>query len=59
MRVNIASRLESKASPNMIVISNTTNDKVKNQFSCSSLGTFKDLKNVEGEFEIFEVLGKN
>lgn len=54
MRVNIASRLESKASPNKIVISTTTKERMHNHFNCNSLGIFPDLKNVTGEFEIFD-----
>jgi class 3 adenylate cyclase/plastocyanin len=54
--VNLASRLEGKAAPNKIVISSTTESRVKDHFRVQSLGIYEDLKNIHGEFEIFEVI---
>jgi class 3 adenylate cyclase len=54
--VNIASRLETKATSNKIVISATTKSRVEDHFQLSSLGD-SDLKNIAGPFEIFEVIG--
>jgi adenylate cyclase len=54
--VNIASRLETKATPNKIVISTTTESRVRNEFQLKPMGSL-DLKNIGGAFTIFEVIG--
>ena len=53
--VNIASRLQSVAGNNKIVITDTCFDKVKQSFECKKIGTVF-LKNKSGEVVIYEVI---
>jgi class 3 adenylate cyclase/plastocyanin len=52
--LTVASKLEDDGS-SKIVISATTKERIHNHFNCISVGTYNDLKNVTGEFEVFEV----
>ncbi len=53
--VNTAQRLQSKAEPGQIVISQASYDKVKQSFSCREIGMVS-LKNKSEEVMIYEVL---
>ncbi|MGC2574661.1 MAG: adenylate/guanylate cyclase domain-containing protein [Candidatus Nitrosopolaris sp.] len=56
--VNIARRLVDICDSGQIIVSTTTKSKISNRFDLKSLGTFIDLKNIRGPFEIFRVLKK-
>ena len=56
--VNIARRLVDTCDSGQIIVSTTTKSKISNRFDLKSLGTFTDLKNIRGPFEIFRVLKK-
>ena len=51
---NVAARIGSQATNGRVFLSNTTAERVKDQFSLTPLGKF-NLKNVSKEIEIFEV----
>ena len=55
--VNVASRLESIAEPNQILIGEETYSRVKDKFKTREVGLRK-LKGKSQELRIFEVLGK-
>ena len=51
----VAQRLQSAATPNQIVISDTSYEKVKESFGCRKVGEVK-LKNKANPINIYEVL---
>lgn len=53
--VNVASRLQSIAKENQIIISESTYEKIKEQFTCKEVGTVS-LKNKSVPVKIFEVM---
>lgn len=54
--VNFAQRLESRADKGQILISATTKARVSEHFKLEKKDTLNDIKNILGEFEIFEVI---
>lgn len=54
--VNFASRIESKAEKNQIRISSSTRARVDNHFTVRHVELLNNVKNIAGEFEIFEIL---
>ncbi len=56
--VNIASRLTDICGSSQIIISGGTESKIRNEFEISRIGTVTDLKNIQGSYEIFNVLNR-
>jgi adenylate cyclase len=55
--VNFAERIESRADPGQILISATTRAVTGDEFELKYVDTIRDVKNIAGEFDIWEVLG--
>lgn len=55
--VNFASRIESRAADGQILVSATTKGRIHTEFKLNLTETINDVKNIPGEFEIFEVVG--
>ncbi len=54
--VNFAQRIESRAKKKQILVSATTKARIDGNFELKKIDTFRDVKNISGEFEIFEVI---
>lgn len=54
--VNFAQRIESRAEKGQILITNTTKSRVSNVFEVNKIAAINDVKNIPGEFEVFEVV---
>ena len=54
--VNFAQRLESRAQKGQIIISSTTKARISTHFNVNNIGILIDIKNIPGEFEIYEVI---
>lgn len=54
--VNFAQRIESRAIKGQILISATTNARIIGHFETKKIDTFTNVKNIPGEFDIFEVI---
>jgi class 3 adenylate cyclase len=55
--VNLAQRIESRASHRQILISATTAALTGDRFDIRKVDTFRDVKDLPGEFDIYEVVG--
>ncbi len=56
--VNFAQRIESRAQGGQILISVSTYQRIKEKFETQKVETWNDVKNIPGNFDIFEVLYK-
>jgi class 3 adenylate cyclase len=58
--INLASRLESKATANQIIVSSHTRERIQNQFSVETLlvKVGEEIKAFEYEREYYKVLGR-
>jgi adenylate cyclase len=56
--VNLASRIESKTNNEQIFVSSSTHSRLSANFIFEAKGIIKDVKNISGEFPIFELLDK-
>ncbi|NAL77009.1 adenylate/guanylate cyclase domain-containing protein [Nitrososphaera sp. AFS] len=54
--VNIARRLTDICGSSQIIISGGTESKIRSQFEISRIGIVTDLKNIQGSYEIFNVV---
>jgi adenylate cyclase len=54
--VNFAQRIEARASGGQILLSGTTERRVGDRFHVQQIATWSDVKNIAGEFPIFELL---
>lgn len=54
--VNFAQRIESRADKGQILISACTKARISDYFELTKIDTFKDVKNIPGSFDIFEVV---
>jgi class 3 adenylate cyclase len=54
--VNFAQRVLSRAAKDQILVSATTNARVRRMFKVRRVTTLDDVKNIPGKFDIFEVL---
>ncbi|MBA7591222.1 Adenylate cyclase 2 [subsurface metagenome] len=54
--VNFAQRIESRAEKGQILISTTTKARVVGKFRLKKVDTISEVKNIPGEFDIFEVV---
>lgn len=54
-QVNFAQRIESRAQKNQILISSTTSARIDDHYKLKLTETISDIKNIPGNFEIFEV----
>ncbi|MDB5388910.1 MAG: cyaB 1 [Planctomycetaceae bacterium] len=57
--VNFASRIEGRATHGQILLSQSTESRVRSEFELKPAGTIEDIKNIPGEFQLFEALGSN
>jgi len=56
--VNFAQRIESRASKGQILISASTKARISDHFELKKIDTISEVKNIPGEFDIFEVIKK-
>lgn len=56
--VNFAARIESRSAKGQILISASTQTRVKDQFEFQDAGAINDVKNIPGEFRLFSVVGR-
>ena len=56
--VNFAARVEARASRGQILLSQSTKSRVESRFRLVQSGKVSDIKNIPGDFELFEALGK-
>ncbi len=56
--VNFAQRIESKATRRQVLISASTKARISDHFELKKIETINNIKNISGEFEIFEVTAK-
>jgi class 3 adenylate cyclase len=54
--VNFASRIEGRSKHGEVLLSQSTETRVKAHFVLSPAGTIDDIKNIPGEFKIFEAV---
>ncbi len=54
--VNFAQRIESRASKGQILISASTKARISDHFELKKIGTINDVKNISGNFDIFEIV---
>jgi class 3 adenylate cyclase len=54
--VNFAQRIEARSGKSQILISSTTEGRVKDHFDLQELEVIRDVKNIPGEFRIYSVL---
>lgn len=54
--VNFAQRIESKATKRQVLISASTKARISDHFELRKIDTINNIKNISGEFEIFEVI---
>jgi class 3 adenylate cyclase len=54
--VNLASRIEARAAKGQILISQTTEARVKDKAKLEAAGEISDIKNIPGKFSLFSVL---
>ncbi len=54
--VNLASRIESRTSKSQILVSSSTHKRISDKFTLASRGVINDIKNIPGEFQIYELL---
>ena len=54
--VNLAQRIESRATKGQILISASTKARISNHFEVNKIDAINDVKNISGEFDIFEVI---
>jgi class 3 adenylate cyclase len=53
--VNLASRIEARSGASQILISQSTAERVKEEFMLSAAGEIDDIKNIPGKFALFSV----
>ena len=53
--VNFASRIESRSNPGQILISQSTQARIKKTIPIKKIGEISDIKNIPGTFALFEV----
>jgi len=53
--VNFDQRIESRAKNGQILISTTTKQRVQGEFKIRKIDTWNNIKNIPGEFDIFEI----
>ena len=56
--VNLAARVESRSNKGQILISSTTQARVQSEFSTNQVGVIDDIKNIPGEYAIYEISHK-
>ncbi|MBR1201512.1 MULTISPECIES: adenylate/guanylate cyclase domain-containing protein [unclassified Bradyrhizobium] len=56
--VNLAARIESRSTKGQILISASTQARIKEHFETVDAGTIEDIKNIPGKFPLFSVSGK-
>ena len=54
--VNLASRIEARAKPRQILVSQSTEARIKNKAKLEAAGEINDIKNIPGTFSLFSVL---
>lgn len=54
--VNFASRIEARSKPGQILLSQSTESRIKEFFKVHLAGELDDIKNIAGKFEIFEIV---
>lgn len=55
--VNFAARIEGRSSKAQILISVSTQARVKDNFELKDAGTIDDIKNIPGQFQLFSIVG--
>jgi class 3 adenylate cyclase len=53
--VNLASRIESRSAPGQILVSQSTVERVKGDFTFSAVGEIDNVKNIPGTFALFSI----
>jgi len=53
--VNLAARIEGRAKHGQILVSQSTESRIKSEFELSPAGIIDDIKNIPGEFKLYEV----
>ena len=56
--VNLASRIEAKTKKEQILVSSSTNTRLSENFILEDRGVINDIKNIPGDYPIFELIGK-
>jgi class 3 adenylate cyclase len=56
--VNLAARLQSRADAGKILVSASTAERVDDSFDLSPCDVIKDIRNIYGEYEVYEVIGQ-
>lgn len=55
--VNLASRIEGRAKMSQVLISQTTETRVKSQINCETAGKISNVKNIPGKFQLYSAIG--
>jgi len=56
--VNLASRIESRTEKGQILVSSSTNTRLASNFLTESRGIINDIKNIPGEYPVYELINK-
>ncbi len=56
--VNLAARVEGRSAKSQILISSTTEVRIKQNFSTNKVGVIDDIKNIPGEYAVYELSKK-
>jgi class 3 adenylate cyclase len=54
--VNLAARIESRTLDKQILVSSTTHARLANFFNFNDAGIINDIKNIPGDFQIYELI---
>lgn len=54
--VNLAARIESRTTDKQILVSSTTHARLDKYFSFTNAGIINDIKNIPGDFQIYELI---
>lgn len=57
--VNFAQRIEHRAEDGQILISTPTKQRIQNKYKSNLIDTWKNIKNIPGEYDIFEIAYRN
>jgi class 3 adenylate cyclase len=56
--VNLASRIEGRTGKSQILVSASTNHRLSGSFSFENRGVINDIKNIPGDYPVFELIGR-
>ncbi len=57
--VNLAARIESRTNKEQILVSNTTHSRLSSFFAFNTQNILDDIKNIPGDFPVFELISQN